>query len=135
MAVYQGARQRATIVLPRAPGLGRGTAAPRTGTAALPRRRARSAVRAHRGASRISLLLGAIVVAFAAAFFSLSQDIRVSATGYELDRLATQHRLLDSRADDLHNELNRLGKAPAVRKQAIDAGLGPLPEPIVIPAR
>ena len=30
---------------------------------------------------------------------------------------------------DLHNELNRLGKAPAIRKQAIDAGLGPLPEP------
>src|SRR5262245_4225313 len=119
MAVYQGARQRPTIVLPRAPGLGRGSAGTRTGTTPLPRRRARSAVRARRGASRISLLLGAIVVAFAAAFFSLSQDIRVSATGYELDRLATQHRLLQDRADDLHNELNRQGKAPAVRKQAI----------------
>lgn len=138
MAVYQGARQRATIVLPRAPGLGKGagaTGTPKAGAGALPRRRTRSAVRARKGASRISLLLGAIVVAFAAAFFSLSQDIRVSATGYELDRLATQQRLLDDRADDLHNELNRLGKAPAIRKQAIDAGLGPLPEPIVIAAR
>ena len=137
MAVYQGARQRTTIVLPRAPriGQGRGTTATRPVAGALPRRRARSAVRARRGASRISLVLGAIVVAFSAAFFSLSQDIRVSATGYELDRLATQQRLLDDHADDLHNELNRLGKAPAIRKQAIDAGLGPLPEPLVVPAR
>src|SRR4029079_18252811 len=135
MAVYQGARQRATIVLPRAPGIGaRRTAAPKAGAATLPRRRARSAVRARRGASRVSLLLGAIVIAFSAAFFSLSQDIRVSATGYELDRLATQQRLLDDHAHDLHNELTRLGKAPAIRKQAIDAGLGPLPEPLVIPA-
>jgi hypothetical protein len=130
VAVYQGARQR-TIVLPRAP------RAPRAGLQAptLSRRRARAAVRARRGPSRIAILLAAIVVAFSAAFFSLSQDIRVSATGYELDRLATQQRRLDARAEDLHNELNRLGKAPAIRKQAIDAGLGPLPEPLVIPAR
>ena len=127
MAVYQGARQR-TIVLPRRPRF-------EVQAPALPRRRARAAVRARRGPSRMSLLLAAIVVAFAGAFFSLSQDIRVSATGYELDRLATQHRRLDARAEDLRNELNRLGKAPAIRKQAIDAGLGPLPEPLVIPAR
>jgi hypothetical protein len=127
VAVYQGARQR-TIVLPRRP---RAEAqAP-----ALPRRRARAAVRARRGPSRIALLLAAIVVAFAGAFFSLSQDIRVSATGYELDRLATQHRRLEAQAEDLRNELNRLGRAPAIRKQAIDAGLGPLPEPQVILAR
>ena len=80
-------------------------------------------------------MLAASVVAFAGAFFSLSQDVRVSATGYELDRLATTHRQLESQAEDLRNELNRLGKAPAVRKLAIDAGLGPLAEPIVIPAR
>jgi hypothetical protein len=137
MAVYQGARQRTTIVLPRVPRRGEraGTTPPNPLAGVLPRRRARSAVRARRGASRVSLLLGAIVIAFAAAFFSLSQDIRVSATGYELDRLATQQRLLDDHADDLHNELNRLGKAPAIRKQAIDAGMGPLREPIVIPAR
>ncbi len=74
-------------------------------------------------------------MAFAGAFFSLSQDIRVSATGYELDRLSIQHRRLETRAADLRNELNRLGRAPAIRKQAIDAGLGPLPEPVIIPAR
>lgn len=127
MAVYQGARQR-TIVLPRRPRV-------ELGAPALPRRRMRAAVRARRGPSRISILLAAIVVAFAGAFFSLSQDIRVSATGYELDRLATDHRHLDAHAADLRNELNRLGKAPAIRKQAIDAGLGPLPEPVIVPAR
>jgi hypothetical protein len=127
MAVYQGARQR-VVVLPRRPRA-------ELRAPAIPRRRARAAVRARRGPSRISILLAAIVVAFAGAFFSLSQDIRVSATGYELDRLATTHQRLDARAQDLRNELNRLGKAPAIRKQAIDAGLGPLPEPEIIPAR
>ena len=77
------ARGSAPIVLPRRPRVEVGAAPP-----ALPRRRTRSAVRARRGPSRISVLLAAIVVAFAGAFFSLSQDIRVSATGYELDRLA-----------------------------------------------
>ena len=75
------------------------------------------------------------MVLFAGAFFSLSQDIRVSATGYELDRIAGERLRLDARAEDLRNELNRLGKAPAIRKQAIDSGLGPLPEPLIIPAR
>lgn len=127
MAVYQGARQR-TIVLPRRPRV-------EIQTPALPRRRVRAAVRARRGPSRIALLLGAIVLAFVGAFFSLSQDIRVSATGYEIDRLATEHDRLDAAAQDLRNELNRLGKAPAIRKQAIQSGLGPLPEPIVLSAR
>jgi len=127
MAVYQGARQQ-TVVLPRRPRVA-------VGTPALPRRRVRAAVRARRGPSKTAILLGAIAIAFAAAFFSLSQDIRVSATGYEVDRLAAQHDRLDAQAADLLNELNRLGKAPAIRKLAIQAGLGPLPEPLVIPAR
>ena len=131
MAVYQGARQR-TVVLPRRPRVDVGAVAV---AATLPRRRTRAAVRARRGPSRMSVLLAAIVVAFAGAFFSLSQDIRVSASGYEADRLTTQHQRLEARANDLRNELNRLGKAPAIRKLAIQAGLGPLPEPDVIPAR
>lgn len=126
MAVYQGARQR-TIVLPR----------PRieVQAPALPRRRVRAAVRARRGPSRMAIVLAAIVVAFSCAFFSLSQDVRVSATSYEVDRLATEHDHLGAQAEDLRNELNRLGKAPAIKKLAIEAGLGPLPQPIVLPAR
>ena len=131
MAVYQGARQRA-IALPRRPRVDVGAAAV---AVAMPRRRVRAAVRARRGPTRMSVLLAAIVVAFAGAFFSLSQDIRVSAAGYEVDRLVTQQDRLEARANDLRNELNRLGKAPAIRKLAIQAGLGPLPEPAVLPAR
>jgi|SRR5215213_4240 hypothetical protein len=131
MAVYQGARQR-TIVLPRRPKVDVGA---RAVSAAMPRRRMRAAVRSRRGPSRMAVLLAAIVIAFAGAFFSLSQDIRVSASGYEVDRLTTQQQRLDVRANDLLNELNRLGKAPAIRKLAIQAGLGPLPEPEVLPAR
>jgi cell division protein FtsL len=131
MAVYQGARQR-TIVLPRRPKIDVGA---RAVAVAMPRRRMRAAVRAHKGPSRMAVLLAAIVIAFAGAFFSLSQDIRVSATGYEVDRLTTQQHRLEARANDLRNELNRLGKAPAIRKLAIQAGLGPLPEPDVLPAR
>jgi len=127
MAVYQGARQR-TVVLPRRPRIG-------LDTPALPRRRVRAAVRARRGPSRMAIVLGTIVLVFAGAFFSLSQQIRVSATGYEVDRLVTQHDRLEATAEDLRNELNRLGKAPAIRKLAIEAGLGALPEPIVVPAR
>jgi len=134
MAVYQGARQRA-IVLPRAPrvsiGIGVGQ---RVGAPALPRRRSRSAVRARRGPSRLALLLSAIVVAFAAAFFSLSQDIRVSATSYETGHLAAEAQQLGDQATDLRNDLNRLGKAPAVKTLAVGYGLGPLAEPLVISA-
>ena len=130
MAIYEGARQR-TIVLPRIPRIPRlGVDAP-----ALPRRRMRSAVRARRGPSRIGLVLGGIVVAFVCAFFSLAQSVRVSELRYQADRLATERQDLDARSQDLLNDLNRLAKAPAVRKLAIDAGLGPLSEPLIIPAR
>jgi hypothetical protein len=127
VAVYQGARQRA-IALPRRPQVA--VQAP-----ALPRRSVRVTVRARRGPTTVGLMLGAIVLAFVAAFFSLSQDVRVSASGYEVDRLVTQQARLQARADDLLNQLNRLGKAPAIRKLAIQAGLGPLPEPVIIAAR
>ena len=137
MAVYQGARQRA-IAFPRVPrvGVGIGTGVGgRAGTPAVSRRRRRAAVRAHRGPSRLSLLLATIVVAFAGAFFSLSQDIRVSATNYQTDHLVTQARLLQDQAIDLENDLNRLGKAPAVKTLAVGYGLGPLAAPLVVPAR
>jgi len=132
MAVYQGARQR-TIALPRVPRIGVGVGIG-VGNPALPRRRRRAAVRAQRGPTRLAMLLAAIVVAFAAAFFSLSQSIRVSATGYETDRLAQQAQQIEDHAAELRNELNRLGKAPAIRTLAVQAGLGPLPEPLVIAA-
>ena len=72
MAVYEGARPR-IIVLPRRPRIAEGPT--------LGRRRVRGALRAGRGTNRRGLVLGAIVVAFMLAFFSLAQQVRVSATG------------------------------------------------------
>jgi hypothetical protein len=126
VAVYEGARPR-TIALPRRP-----IAAD---VPALPRRRARAAVRARRGPNRLALVLGGIVVAFMLAFFSLAQEVRVSATSYDLGRLQLERDRLDARLQELDSDLSRLGREPAVRKLALDAGLGQLGEPVVLPAR
>ena len=126
MAVYEGARPR-TIALPRRP-----VASEAPG---LPRRRARAAVRARRGPNRLALVLGGIVVAFMLAFFSLAQEIRVSATSYDLGRLQLERDRLEARRQELASDLSRLGREPAVRKLALDAGLGQLGEPVVLPAR
>jgi hypothetical protein len=125
MAVYEGARQR-TIALPRRP---RTAARP-----ILDRRRVRLAFRAGRRTNRLGLVLGAIVVAFMLAFFSLAQQVRVSATGLDIGRLELERARLEDTAADLRSDLNRLGREPAIRKQAIDAGLGQLSEPIVLQA-
>jgi hypothetical protein len=126
MAVYQGARPR-TIALPRGPRIAEG---PNLG-----RRRARVALRAGRRTNRLGLVLGAIVVVFILAFFSLAQQVRVSATGLDIGRLELDRGRLDDHAAELRSDLNRLGREPAIRKLGIDAGLGQLAEPIVLPAR
>ena len=131
MAVYQGARPRA-IGLPGRPRLFDAVAPAPT----LPRRRARGAVRARRNVSaRPGLLLAVIVVAFMLAFFSLAQQVRVSATTYDIGRLQVERERLDAQLQELDSDLSRLGREPAVRKLALDAGLGELGEPLVLPAR
>ena len=126
MAVYEGARPR-SVLLPRR--------APRVETPVLPRRRIRGAVRAKRRASRTSVMLGGIVVAFLLAFFSLAQDVRVSATSYDIDRLQLERDRLLAQEQEVRNDLNRLGQEPAIRKLSIDAGLTQLGEPLVLPGR
>ncbi len=69
------------------------------------------------------------------AFFSLAQQVRVSATGLDIGRLGIERQRLDDAAVDVRSDLNRLGREPAVRKMAIDAGLGQLSEPLILPAR
>lgn len=101
----------------------------------LPRRRARATVRAGRRPDRVGLALGGIAIAFLLAFFSLAQTIRVSATGYDIDQLLVQRDRLDGQRQELVSDLNRLGREPAVRKQAIDLGLSQLVEPLVVTAR
>ena len=126
MAVYQGAR-RQSIFFP-------GRVARRE-VAAPPRRRVRAAVRARRRPSRVGVLLGGIALVFVLAFFSLSQTMRVSATSYDIDRLVADRERLEAQRTELQSDLNRLGREPAVRKLALDAGLGQLTAPIVLPAR
>ena len=125
MAVYEGAR-------PRTFGLPRTTRAPRPKAATLDRRRVRYAVRAGRRTNRLGLVLGAIVVAFMLAFFSLAQQVQVSATGLDIGRLSLERQRLDDNAADVRADLNRLGREPAIRKLGIDAGLGQLGEPLVL---
>jgi len=79
-------------------------------------------------------VLGGIVLIFLLAFFSLAQSVRVSATGYDLERLGRERDALLVRKQELTTDLNRLGQVPAVRKMAIDAGLTQLGAPIVVGA-
>lgn len=126
MAVYEGARPR-IITLPRGPRLAEGPT--------LGRRRVRSAVRSGRRSSHLGLILGAIVVSFLLAFFWLAQVVRESATGYDIGRLEVVRERLDAQEQNLRSDLSRLGHEPAIRKLALDNGLGQLGDPIVLPAR
>jgi hypothetical protein len=123
MAVYEGARPR-SILLPRRQ---RVAVAP-----TLPRRRMRGAVRARRRSNRLSVLLGGIVLAFMLAFFSLAQTVRVSATGYDINRLLIERDDLVTRKQELLSDLNRLGGESAIRKLSLEAGLGQLGEPRIL---
>ena len=126
MAVYEGARPR-TISLGGRPRIAEGPT--------LGRRKMRTAVRAGRRPGHWSLVLGTIVIAFLLAFFWLAQVVRESATGYDIGRLQVTRDRLNSKAQDLHSDLSRLGHEPAIRKLAIDAGLGQLGDPLILPAR
>jgi hypothetical protein len=137
MAVYGGTQPRPGVVprLGGRPGVtgGRGPLArPVDG---LPRRRTRAPVRAGRRTSRTGLVLAGIVVAFLLAMFSLAQTVRVSATGVDAEALRTEQELLIDRSRSLKAELSRAGQEPAVRRRALDAGLGALVDPLIVPAR
>lgn len=80
-------------------------------------------------------MLGGIAVTFMLAFFSLAQEVRVSATSYDIGRLQIERDRIDARFQDVRSDLSRLGREPAVRKMALDAGLGQLGEPLILPAR
>jgi hypothetical protein len=150
MAVYQGARRRAPLPLgldALAPGRQRGTkTAPETtprrakaqakrATHAAGSRRSAAAGRRRGRPSSIGVALSAIVIVFSAAFLSLSQSVRVAATGYDIVRLVSEHDRLDAIRQDLTSDVERLRSEPAIRKQALDAGLGQLGAPLLIPAR
>ena len=136
MAVYQGARRRASFPL----GLD-GLATRPAGVAAaakakVNRRGSRAAASAGaRRPSSVGIALAAIVLVFGAAFLSLSQSVRVAATGYDIVRLASERDRLQAISQDLRSDVDRLRSEFAIRKQALDAGLGQLGAPVIVPAR
>lgn len=151
MAVYQGARRRATLPL-GLDGLGRDRGDARRREEAPERRRAgaekAASTRARAGGggrkarmlavrrpSSVGIALAAIVLVFTAAFLSLSQSVRVAATGYDIVRLVSEQDRLQAIRQDLQSDVERLRSEPAIRKQALDAGLGQLGAPLVVPAR
>jgi hypothetical protein len=157
MAVYEGARRKAALPLgldglggsrhggdrsARSGGVGQAGAAGHAGTKARSRPKGRLAAAAARRRataarrpSSVGIALAAIVIVFGAAFLSLSQSVRVAATGYDIVRLVSEQDRLHAIRQDLQSDVRRLNSEPAIRKQALDAGLGQLGAPIVIPAR
>jgi hypothetical protein len=148
MAAYQGARPRAPLPL-GLDALSRdgGRRGRRSAEASADRRavsRQGSAVRSVSRAARtptrrarpssVGIALAAIVVVFSAAFLSLSQSVRVAATGYDIVRLASEQDRLNAIRQDLHSDVVRLHSEPAIRKQALDNGLGQLGAPRIVPA-
>jgi cell division protein FtsB len=147
MAVYQGARPRpgTGLDLPwlRPGGLGRPMpsgpdAAPVAGSSRVARRatRRRTGTRVEaRGQRRVAAALAGIVVVFSVAFVSLSQSVRVAATSYDIVRLQSEHDRLLALQQDLRSDVERLKSEPAIRKEALDAGLGQLGGPEILAAR
>ena len=159
MAVYQGARRRSPLPLgldafagDRRGAEPRRVAAAAAAAAAIATERTRGAAsRAATGAagatraeragrrrtrpSSVGVALAAIVIVFSVAFLSLSQSVRVAATGYDIVRLIAEHDRLDAIQQDLRSDVDRLRSEPAIRKQALDAGLGQLGAPLIIAAR
>lgn len=136
MAGYAGARPRTGV-------LGRRVAVPPGETLGDPRAgsRARRPVRggivsrARRRSGRTGILVAGIVLTFGLGFVSLAQTVRVSANGVEVDRILADRQILLAEQDQLRSDLYRLGREPAIRKQALDAGLGQLVDPLIVPAR
>ncbi|HET9851940.1 MAG TPA: hypothetical protein VFP56_05480 [Candidatus Limnocylindrales bacterium] len=144
MAIYEGARRRAPLPLSldvlvgrdgrsrRESGDSRTTA---TATSKRGARRAARSMTARRRPSSVGIALAAIVLVFGAAFLSLSQSVRVAATGYDIVRLDSEQQRLQAISQDLRSDVDRLRSEYAIRKQALDAGMGQLGAPIIIEAR
>jgi hypothetical protein len=149
MAGYQGARRRAPLplgldALTGGQRAGRGAARDAAGdegrkaagrARATGARRAAKATRTRTRPPSVGIALAAIVIVFSAAFLSLSQSVRVAATGYDIVRLVSEQDRLQAIRQDIQSDVERLQSEPAIRKQALDAGLGQLGAPLLIPAR
>ena len=103
---------------------------------AIPRRRSRTAVRAGRRSGRRRPRPGRHRPRLPPRLLLAGPERpRLTATGYDIAGLQAERDRLDATTQDLLTNIQRLGSGPAIRKQALDAGLTPLAEPIVVPAR
>ena len=141
MAVYQGARRRAPLPLGLEALTGRrGRTADADATGPRGRSSSRTVKRkaassSRRRTSSVGIALAAIVLVFGAAFLSLSQSVRVAATGYDIVRLVSDHERLLAISQDLRSDVDRLRSEHAIRKQALDAGMGQLGAPVIVEPR
>jgi cell division protein FtsB len=146
MAIYEGARRRVPLPLgldgltrdgrsTRARGRAATDRTPSAKSRASGTRRAARTPKKRTRPSSVGIALSAIVLVFSAAFLSLSQSVRVAATGYDIVRLVSEHDRLQAIRQDLKSDVERLRSEPAIRKEALDAGLGQLGAPLLIPAR
>jgi hypothetical protein len=136
VAGYAGARPRTGVLGRRASSpAGEAGAQSRTGTLARRRVSGGVASRARRRSGRTGLLVAGIVLVFGLGFVSLVQTVRVSANGVEVDRILADRQVLLAEQDQIRSDLYRLGREPAIRKQALDAGLGQLVDPLIVPVR
>lgn len=144
MAIYQGARPTPTFgLLPWSRPASRRDAPVRRparraaahARTARPLGRGAAARSVRRGPSWVGFALTAIVFVFAAAFVSLSQSVRVAATSYDIVRLGAEQDRLGALRQDGRSDVERLRGGPAIRKGALDLGLGQLGTPVVVPAR
>ena len=142
MAVYQGARRRAPLPLGldaltgrRDRGVDGADAAGRRTRGASRSVKRVAAAKSGRRTSSVGVALAAIVLVFGAAFLSLSQSVRVAATGYDIVRLDSEHDRLLAISQDLRSDVDRLRSEHAIRKQALDAGMGQLGAPLIVEAR
>ncbi|HXR27325.1 MAG TPA: hypothetical protein VN771_05630 [Candidatus Baltobacteraceae bacterium] len=102
MAVYQAAHQQVIAV---------------------PRRRQGVHQRARRGASRVGLILGAILVVFLLGLFYLTQAIGTATAGYDTDRLTADGAGLDRQLSTQQGEIAAFGSEQNVIQAAQAAGL------------
>ncbi|MCU0478067.1 MAG: hypothetical protein MUE92_04890, partial [Chloroflexi bacterium] len=63
--------------------------------------------------------MAAIVVTFGLGLVSLAQTVRVSASSLEVERLRAERQILLAEQQEIRSDLYRLGREPAVRKQAL----------------
>lgn len=116
MAVYQAARQQVIAV---------------------PRRRQGVHQRARRGASRVGLILGAILVAFLLGLFYLTQTIGTATAGYDTDRLTADAAGLARQLSTQQSQIAAFGSEQNVLQAAQTKGLVDLggAQPIRVPGR